>query len=325
MKTTLQKNILAFSISVLAIGALNAQDVNWTGATDSDFSTATNWDTGVLPGASNAIVMNDMGNDPVLSVDYPTSVASLKLRGIDNTFTVSASITASNDSSFDGTLTIDNPSAIMTFGGYTSFAHISNSTVNLNAGTLNSNGELRISYLLDCTFNVNGGAIICNNIRFSRYGGNGTLNINSGSVTASGFTMKAGSVVNIDNGTLILNGDQTTNISTYVTAGTMAAVSGKTIEASYDAVADKTTVIATPSLSVDNASKVTVNIKSVGNHVYVSNVKSITDINVYSITGALVKTLKTTTDTDFNLASGIWIATVKTVEGQKSIKLLCKE
>ncbi|WP_415864445.1 T9SS type A sorting domain-containing protein [Thalassobellus suaedae] len=57
---------------------------------------------------------------------------------------------------------------------------------------------------------------------------------------------------------------------------------------------------------------------------YVSNVKSSTDINIYSITGALVKSLKTNKDTNFEFKSGLWIATVKTEEGQKSVKLFTR-
>ena len=42
------------------------------------------------------------------------------------------------------------------------------------------------------------------------------------------------------------------------------------------------------------------------------------------MTGALVKTIKTNTNTDFNFSTGLWIATVKTVEGTKAVKLLVK-
>jgi hypothetical protein len=72
----------------------------------------------------------------------------------------------------------------------------------------------------------------------------------------------------------------------------------------------------------DKVSVVSTNIKAVGNRIFVSNVKTSTEVNIYSITGALVKSFKTNTDTDFNFKSGLWIATVKTEEGQKAVKLL---
>ncbi len=74
----------------------------------------------------------------------------------------------------------------------------------------------------------------------------------------------------------------------------------------------------------DVAKTVSTDIKAVGNQVYVSNVKSNTEINIYSITGALVKSLKTDVDTNFEFNSGLFIATIKTAEGQKSVKFVTK-
>lgn len=74
----------------------------------------------------------------------------------------------------------------------------------------------------------------------------------------------------------------------------------------------------------DKRSPVTTNIQAVSNRIYVTNVKTSSEVNIYNITGALVKTFKTNSDTDFSLKSGLYIATVKTVEGQKIVKLLMK-
>ena len=72
------------------------------------------------------------------------------------------------------------------------------------------------------------------------------------------------------------------------------------------------------------ASVVSTNVRAVDNRIYVSNVKTATEVNIYSITGALVKSFKTNEDTNFEFKSGLWIATVKTEEGQKSVKLLTR-
>ncbi len=72
----------------------------------------------------------------------------------------------------------------------------------------------------------------------------------------------------------------------------------------------------------EKASPVSTNLQAVGNRVYVSNVKSSSEITIYSITGALVKSFKTNSDTNFAFKSGLYIATIKTIEGQKSVKLL---
>ncbi|MBD0831548.1 T9SS type A sorting domain-containing protein [Aestuariibaculum sediminum] len=78
-------------------------------------------------------------------------------------------------------------------------------------------------------------------------------------------------------------------------------------------------------LSINNAtSPVSSNIKGIGNRVFVSDVKTATEIKIYSIDGSLIKTINTSNDMDFNFRSGLWIATLKTSEGQKSVKLLVK-
>ncbi|MFL1011717.1 hypothetical protein [Flavisericum labens] len=80
-------------------------------------------------------------------------------------------------------------------------------------------------------------------------------------------------------------------------------------------------------LSIDKVgefSNVSSNVRAIGSRIYVSDVKSSTEVNIYSMTGALVKTIKTNTETNFNFSSGLWIATVKTLEGTKAVKLLVK-
>ena len=63
-------------------------------------------------------------------------------------------------------------------------------------------------------------------------------------------------------------------------------------------------------------------IKAIKDRVYISNVTSNAEINIYGLTGALVKSMTVNSDTDFSLNTGFYIATVKTSEGQKSVKLL---
>ncbi|MEL0456479.1 T9SS type A sorting domain-containing protein [Flavobacteriaceae bacterium SZ-1-7] len=72
------------------------------------------------------------------------------------------------------------------------------------------------------------------------------------------------------------------------------------------------------------SSSISTDVKAVGNRIYVSNVTSATQVNIYSITGALVKSIKTNEDTDFSFRSGLWIATIKTAEGSKSVKFITK-
>ena len=75
-------------------------------------------------------------------------------------------------------------------------------------------------------------------------------------------------------------------------------------------------------LSVDKASLVTTNVNANGQRIFVSNVNSETEIHIFSITGALVKQIKTNSNTDFTMKPGLWIARIKTSKGEKSIKLV---
>lgn len=66
----------------------------------------------------------------------------------------------------------------------------------------------------------------------------------------------------------------------------------------------------------------TVNVFSNGKQINVANVASATEVNVYSITGALVKSINTSADVTINdLTAGFYIVNVKSAEGQKSVKV----
>lgn len=78
-----------------------------------------------------------------------------------------------------------------------------------------------------------------------------------------------------------------------------------------------------PALGTDTFKAETAsNVYSNGKQVFVSNVKSSTAIEVYSMTAALVKSLQTDSNTSFDLNSGIYVVKVKSAEGEKSAKLL---
>ena len=64
------------------------------------------------------------------------------------------------------------------------------------------------------------------------------------------------------------------------------------------------------------------NVKAVDNQVYISEVDMDTEVNIYSVTGALVKKIQTGKDVDFTMKSGLWIVEVKTDKGIKSLKLV---
>lgn len=54
----------------------------------------------------------------------------------------------------------------------------------------------------------------------------------------------------------------------------------------------------------------------------ISNVKGATTVKVFSLTGALAKTVKTDVSTKFEMPTGVWIVTVKSIDGNKSVKVI---
>lgn len=59
-----------------------------------------------------------------------------------------------------------------------------------------------------------------------------------------------------------------------------------------------------------------------GGEIHVKNVTSNTNIQVYNILGALVKSLKTNSDTSFEINDGLYVVSIKDEDGQKSLKLI---
>lgn len=74
----------------------------------------------------------------------------------------------------------------------------------------------------------------------------------------------------------------------------------------------------------DVSTKVSANIFSVGNQVHIANVSGNTNVNVYSANGALVKTLNTRSDVNFDLKPGFYIVSLQTEKGKKTQKVLVK-
>jgi len=77
-------------------------------------------------------------------------------------------------------------------------------------------------------------------------------------------------------------------------------------------------------LSVDNPGYLesSVVVKAYAHKLYILNVTANTQVNVYAITGALVKTFETDTDTAVYLANGLYIVKVKDQGTSKTVKLI---
>ena len=66
------------------------------------------------------------------------------------------------------------------------------------------------------------------------------------------------------------------------------------------------------------------NVKVVGvkNSIFISNINSETEIEIYSLEGRLIKTVTINRDSDIILNPGFWIVKIKDNEGEKSIKVI---
>lgn len=71
-----------------------------------------------------------------------------------------------------------------------------------------------------------------------------------------------------------------------------------------------------------NQAQSKVNIFSSKKSIFISNVKAITEVKVYSMFGSLIKTLRINNDTNFNLSTGVYLVTVQSNDGIKSVKVL---
>lgn len=81
--------------------------------------------------------------------------------------------------------------------------------------------------------------------------------------------------------------------------------------------------LGTTTLATDNFQQdATVKVIAASKQVNISNVSSTTEVKVYSMTGALVKSIKIDADTTFELLnSGLYVVNVTNAEGQKSVKV----
>jgi len=65
-----------------------------------------------------------------------------------------------------------------------------------------------------------------------------------------------------------------------------------------------------------------VRVVAFGGKIYFSNIISETKINIYSITGSLIKSLQINSDTNFDIKNGILFISVSDAEGKKIVKLI---
>lgn len=342
MKKTLLKSLL-FLLITLAINEVQAQQsIAWTGAQDSNFDNAFNWETFTVPLYKPEYTRCDIAAAVpcVLNRTIPNDSLGTYVVRPGATFTIKSSVVFvrapySNQDHYLGgaTVNIENGAIV----NVRRSAWIGSSSTgadaiyNIKAGSEFIVGNnFSVSERKNATINVDGGTLTvqAGALRlgaYPQYSTYGILNLNSGTAKVYDISINGsfGSKVNIDNGTLTIPGiDYTTTLQSLVDNNLIVPASGKQIQINYDGT--DTHVTATVPLGIEDNYKVTTNIKAYNNMVYVTNVTTPSEVTIYSITGSLVKSFKTNTDDNFSLKSGLYVGVIKTNEGQKSFKILLK-
>ncbi|MFD0990154.1 T9SS type A sorting domain-containing protein [Mariniflexile jejuense] len=265
MKTTLLKNFLSFCTLIFGVGMINAQVITWTGTTNTDFGTGTNWDLGTIPVPANDVSIAPVTNKPILSaalsslpattntLDY---ISHLTLQA-DSELTLAAKLwlyAGSGNYFGAGKLNIETGADInIRNQGRFGTNATSTQTVNVNGGIVNTKNQLIIGDAGDCIFNVNGGTVTStlNGILLGNYAGRGTLNINGGLTTINAIDIdeqpsRPGTgIIVVNGGTLeITNAALESKINGYVANGKIVPAGGKTLSVVTDYLNGKITITA---------------------------------------------------------------------------------
>lgn len=156
----------------------------------------------------------------------------------------------------------------------------------------------------------------------------GKIIVHWGSVSSRRLDMSinGAAVVNIDPALSSANRSTVRTVTYDLPAGTPDITSIKFISSGggavnvFDVEIQTYDSLSSDSFKVDSSADVYSN----GSQVFVSNVKSNTTVAVYSVSGALVKTLETSSDVSFDLNPGVYVVKAKSAEGEKSVKILVK-
>ena len=185
----------AIALSTLLPRSAAAQTHNWTGATNSDWTTATNWNTGTVPGAGSSVGITN-APPAVLGVSGPVTATTTSL--------VIASGVGST-----GNLTIQNGSTLTSSGATLRIGQGGIGVVTVTGAGSRwtiSGSQMIVGLGGNGTLNVENGATVVaqNGLRLANNAGSsGTLNVTNGSLETIGITAGTGTrQISFDNATV---------------------------------------------------------------------------------------------------------------------------
>ncbi len=224
-----QRFTLSFLLSFLILTTLSSQINTWTGATNNDWFTASNWSLGV-PTAAHEVYIQDGTPNPLVRINAPGAVAEMVVIGEPTIAATSTSLTITSS----GVLTVVNALATdavqvkaedtlnIHLGGVLNITAVSNTALNVdvtssvldNDGTINISGGATGLFNMGITINngpINimnvGGDGIFNSGSFNNNAPDGILTIN----TANNGIMNSGGSASFNNFNIIRISNVTTD------------------------------------------------------------------------------------------------------------------
>jgi len=250
--------MLALAIAGNSFGA--QVYTQWTGAINTDWSVAGNWDAGVPQ------TLHPVGGPKATNfgkAGFKGTASGSPFIGTGTTVSVDQIVVGGNGTALGGTLNVDGGTI-----NVSEFVNIGNvgadvGVVNINSGSINcgarisNEGRFIVGLSGTGTLNINGGSL--NLTTFLTIGdgsvatSNGLVNLNDGFIYASDLLMKRQNSLPtanmvIKDGILVLNNanDLTGKINGYISNGWISAFEGYTLHSAFDSEIGTTTVWAIP-------------------------------------------------------------------------------
>ena len=227
----------ALVTAMIMAGVANAQ--TWTGATDTDWNTASNWTGGTPAAADDAVINTGTGNQPTLGVTTPgltstsVSAGTLAISNSGNLVSTDVNISGSgaieNAGVITGAVSVSDTGTLTNNGGTLSGPLTLNNSGSFRATTSGTIGNLRIGSSAAATISAATGTTLTQTGAFNSYVPSGSVTfgsaIDTGRVvmTANGGAYGLNFSVNVAGGTLAAAGSQFAGLLSNISSTSVAA------------------------------------------------------------------------------------------------------
>jgi len=240
---------------LLATSGNFAANYTWTGATDTDWATASNWDVGVPSLAENVIIPGSLSNYPDINEAAVCINLTIESGGM-ITLSSGGTLSPSSDVSLTGTLQVD--AGTVTIASGKDILVNSSGLLDLNAGTFYAGGGLAISsggkvtvggtaalttsdsISVSDTLRIDAGTVITSSGVNIFVDNGGFIDLNGGTLDDGGaLTIASGGTVNTSGTSTLTTDDQIDITGTLqIDAGTLTTASGMSMTINSGGVFD---------------------------------------------------------------------------------------